>query len=114
MRMGIIEKFWRLEYPYSHYREWYYEFNKYTIIRWFVISEIMNSLFTTLMLLGSVTVNASNSTIVSEENYCYDQVGDAHYCYESIEECALCGKAMILLKVLVTMKLWNRNANGVP
>lgn len=88
MRMGIIEKFWRLEYPYSHYREWYYEFNKYTIIRWFVISEIMNSLFTTLMLLGSVTVNASNSTIVSEENYCYDQVGDYHYCYESIEESA--------------------------
>jgi hypothetical protein len=48
----------------------------------------MNSLFTTLMLLVSVTVDASNSTTVSEENYCYDQVGDYHYCYESIEESA--------------------------
>lgn len=53
-----------------------------------MISEIMNSLFTTLMLLVSVTVDASNSTTVSEENYCYDQVGDYHYCYESIEESA--------------------------
>lgn len=52
----------------------------------------MNSLFTTLILLVSVTVNASNSTIVSEENYCYDQVGDAHYCYESIEECVFVWK----------------------
>ena len=46
----------------------------------------MNSLFATLMLLVSVAVNGSNSTVISEENFCYDQIGDAHYCYESIEE----------------------------
>jgi hypothetical protein len=49
--------------------------------------EPFNPLFTTLILVISVTFNGSNSTTVSEEDYCYDQVGDANYCYESIEEC---------------------------
>ena len=44
------------------------------------------------MLLVSVAVNGSNSTVISEENFCYDQIGDAHYCYESIEECAFVWK----------------------
>jgi hypothetical protein len=49
--------------------------------------ELINPLFTTLILIISVTVNGSNATTVSEEDHCYDQVGDANYCYESIEEC---------------------------
>ena len=57
------------------------------------------------MLLVSVTVNASNSTIVSEENYCYDQVGDAIIAMNPLKNVYLYGKTMILLKVLVTMKI---------
>ena len=64
--------------------------------------EPFNPLFTTLILVTSVTFNGSNSTTVSEEDYCYDQVGDANYCYESIEESHKYGKAMIWQKVFVT------------
>lgn len=113
MRMGIIEKFWRLEYPYSHYREWYYEFNKYTIIRWFVISEIMNSLFTTLMLLGSVTVLLIRQLFL-RKIIVMIKLAMLTIAMNPLKNVHLYGKAMILLKVLVTMKLWNRNANGVP
>ncbi len=66
--------------------------------------ELINPLFTTLILVISVTVNGSNATTVSEEDYCYDQVGDAKYCYARRY-----GKAMIWQKVLVTTKIWNRN-----
>ncbi|MGE5683895.1 MAG: hypothetical protein ACM3ZS_01990 [Nitrososphaerota archaeon] len=38
--------------------------------------ELINPLSTTLILVISVTVNGSNATTVSEEDYCYDQVGD--------------------------------------
>ena len=49
--------------------------------------ELIEPVFATMILLVSLTVNDSNATSISEENYCYDQVGDAHYCYESIERC---------------------------
>jgi hypothetical protein len=79
--------------------------------------EPINPLFTTLILIISVTVNGSNATTVSEENYCYDQLEMLTIAMNPLRNKHKYGKAMIWQKVLVTTKIWietiNNFVNGV-